>query len=298
MQGEEARNVIEVLKERSYYRCLGEGLSLAFTRFGVMWGFLWPSVVVWLALGVVSFFLQRMVYFDALAGEVWAEQAWTLGAMVVAVALSLVFHACLVWQQRALVAGGALPGARVWRVWREVLPVYWRVLKLFLVCLIVGAVLTALGCWLYALAGIAHPLAVGGFALAVAVVLVVVLALFVLVAFEYLFGGASLMGALRKLARARRHMGRTLLLVFVCLLLGGLLTLVMSMPAIVCSWVDGMALSMRMEGDLDDLPSFYPLVLAVSWTLSVLGTCLSTLVCSFPLLLNWGALRAFERTGE
>ncbi len=276
----------DVLRSRSYYRCLGDGILLLMNKIGTVAGFLWPAALLYMVVSVA---------YAVLGGEAWQREAYVIGMGVVSLLASAVYGACIVWQQRKLVETGSLPKARVWKVWREVLPSLWRLLAMWCIGLVVAFVLV----FAYALVVALLPsLAMAGkvsLGVLFFVVYFLVAAWLTQVGFEYLLSGVSLRKAFGSMSWGRHYYGRTLLLVFVTALLCLVVSLVMSCPAMVCSYVEGLALSMRLEGDLDDLPSSFSLILSIAWLLSALGSCVCHLLFCFPLCLNWGATHAIER---
>ncbi|MCD8304083.1 MAG: hypothetical protein LUC86_04575 [Prevotellaceae bacterium] len=285
----------DVLRSRSYYRCLGDGILLLMNKMGSLAGFLWPAAVLYTVVSVVCLHLEKGLYQPILRDEVWPAEAYVLGLGVLTLLASAVFGACIVWQQRKLVETGSLPKARVWKVWREVLPSLGRLLALWCIALVVALVLVFAYALIVALLPSLAMAAKVSLGVLLFVVFFLVAAWLVQVGFEYLLSGVSLRKAFGSMSWGRRYYGRTLLLVFVSAMLCLVVSLVMSCPAMVCSYVEGLALSMRLEGDLDDLPSSFSLILSIAWLLSALGSCLSQLLFCFPLCLNWGATHAIEQ---
>ncbi len=296
----EAKDGILVVRERSGYRCVRDGVSLVFKHFTKMARFLWPLAVVYVVCDVVMFHSQRCVVFAGIAGNMWVVRGYALCATLLTTLANVAYQSGIAWQQRALAFTGALPGGRLCDVWRAVLGVAWRVLKMGIVITIVFSLFILLCAVLCVPSLPAGASSVGRWLVVVAEWGVAVFLFMVLlgaswqVFYEYVLGGVSLCAAVGSLGWGRRYLGRSILLAFVCTLLSAVVAVVMSLPAIVCSCIDGIALEMAFNGELAQLPSHYPYVLLLSWLLSAVGQCLAFLLVAFPMCLNWGAIRATE----
>ncbi len=290
----------QVVRRRSDYKCLAEGLALVARRFKALLFTSWPLACLVLLVAVACGFVERAAevsFFSSLTGG--RQGQWVvLTLSVVSLLVQAMFLGCMAWQQRALHEVGELPRVRLRKVWRDVLPVFGRALLVLCVGLVVFALVVVL-------LGLAlHPVmtSAGGSALGVSAMTVLSLCVAVVltgvlsqVYFEHAVGGAGLLGALRSLSWSCRYVGRGLMVAFISMLLSAVVVLILSLPAFVCVYVDSSVVAARLEGDYADLPGYYPLVLFLSWLLSGVGSLLSMLIVSFPLFLNWGALRAMEQ---
>ncbi len=309
METEEKKAGMAVVRHRGNYRCLRDGVSFIFKHFNEIAKFTWPLTVVFVVLGVVLLHSLRFAAFADIDGNVAAARVYVLLATLLVALAGVAFQSGVVWQQRGLMETGYLPCARLKTVWRDVLKVSWRVL-------IIDIVMAVMFCLLVLLCGVLHVAvvqSVGTSAGAVSVGHLLVMVVEWVLAFclfmvllggywqvfhEYILGNVSLRAAVCYLGWGWRYLGRGVLLDFVCLLLTALIALLMSVPSIVCSYIDGTDLQMRLGGELAQLPSYYPYVLLLSWVLSAVGLCLAYLFIAFPMCLGWGAVRATEAERE
>ncbi len=294
-----------VVRHRGNYRQLRDGVSFIFKHFSEIAKFTWPLAVVFVVLGVVLLHSLRFAAFADIDGNVAAARVYVLLVALLVALAGVAFRSGVVWQQRGLVETGCLPCARLTTVWRDVLKVSWRVL-------ITDIAMVVMFCLLVLLCGVLHAFVVQGVGTSAAPVSVghllvmvmewccvcagflLVLGCYWQVFHEYILGNVSLRAAVCHLGWRWRYLGRGALLGFVCLLLTALIALLMSAPSVVCSYIDGTDLQMRLGGELAQLPSYYPYVLLLSWVLSAAGLCLAYLFIAFPMCLGWGAIRATE----
>ncbi len=285
-----------VIRERNYAKCLGEGLKIVGKNFSAMAGFLWPLAVLYALVYIVGCFVQMNALPNVLSGEAWRSEVCVIIMYILSIIVSAAYGACMFWQQRQLVAGAGIPKARIWKMWHDVLPLFWRMLCLVCLYVVIAFVLVLLFSLL--VSALSSASASGILLTCVSVVafclLVLVCTLFSLVTFEYMLGDCSLGSAIGSLRWSWRYFGRTLVVTFLCMLVVAVVCLVLSAPSMVCSYIEGVVLATRLQGDVADLPGFFACLLFLGWLLSALGSCLGTLLFSYPLCLNWGAIHATE----
>ncbi len=306
METEEVRQETAVLKYRSVYKSLSESLSLLFKQFPTLFRFLWPLALAYIAFALVTVFALRCFAIDIAVGKAWSALCYVALARLVAWLSGVLLLSGVVWQLRKLIDQGCLANVRLWGVWRVVFRTFWRLLRVIVVLAVaLGVVLVALMTLVMLLLVLLHigggvEVSVGQ-VLIVAVACVVAIFLYVvalgvacLIFFEYTLGDVSMKEAFLSVGWGSRYLGRTIVVGFLASLLSSVLCVLMSLPAIVCSHIDGIALAVRMGGDPTQLPSGYPYLLLLSWILSAAGQCLCFLLISFPMCFNWGAIRTIE----
>ncbi len=296
MEVDSAAQSFVAVRERNYAKCLGEGLKIVGKNFGSMVGFLWPLAVLYAVVYIVGCFVQMSALPNVLRGEAWKGETCVIIMYILSIIVSAAYGACMFWQQRQLVAGAGVPKARIWKIWRDVLPLFWRMLSLVCLYVVIAFVLVFLFCLL--VSALSSAPASGVLLTCVSVVafcvLVLLCTLFSLVTFEYMLENCSLGAAIGSLRWSWRYFGRTLVVTFLCILVVAVVCLVLSAPSMVCSYIEAVVLATRLEGDVADLPGSFACLLFLGWLLSALGSCLGTLLFSYPLCLNWGAIHATE----
>ncbi len=304
MGAEETGSNMVIFKHRSNYRCFRDGAALVMKNFNAMFKHLWPFVLVFMVFAIVLFYYQRVAVVDILAGNLWPSQAYAMCLSLFAWVAALLYHSVVVWQQRSLITTGTLPKEKLRLVWRELLHSFWRVIKIAVIFGIIGIVLFIVGYLLYVIplteSGVESSSTIGSWLVIVMgwLIATCLLLIFIGVAyqvcFEYLLGGTSLKVAFNSLRWSRRYFGRNMLMALASLLVAAVVVAFFSVPTIICSYIDAIALEMKLNEEVAELPSYYFCVSVLAWFLTALGYFLATLFVSFPLLFNWGAVHATE----
>ena len=303
METKETRN-IEVLKHRSYVRCLRDGMAIGMKYMGVTMRLAWPTVVAFALMFAWFLWLESGVLQAVMEGRMGQAMAVLCVDGVLLALAEMGFYACVLWHQRRLVELGFLPEARLWREYRSIgrtfLRVLWVSLASFVLWMVVlllcGVLVTGCGMLTEKTGGASWAWAMAvGMAIVLGAVLVWLMGFTYQLFMEYMMGDGSLKDAFRSFAWGRRYLSRTIVVSLLSLFVMLVLWLLVSLPMLTCRMVDGYVVQMLMEGETAVLPSYYSFLRFFAFLLSGVGCCLTLLLVLYPLCLNWGSIHAMEQ---
>jgi len=294
---------IEVLKQRSYARCLRDGLATGLKNTGSWIRLSWPVVLAFSVLYACFCTLLPNIPVLPASGHSWQTCGVVALIGIMMFLAEIGVYACTFWHQHKLIDLGYLPEVRLWNEWHSVAGVFIRVLRIALVGLGIWilylclsyAIFHGLGTmttgpatakWMWLLVGIS-------------LLMLLLLKLWLMgscciVIMEYVLGKTSLAMAFRSYAWGKRYLGRTIIVGLLSVLIALLLWALMSLPMFLCNHVDNIVGNMLLEGEVAVLPTYYPVFRFTVMIISALASCFSILLVLYPLCFNWGAMHAIE----
>lgn len=303
----------EIVKARSVWECMSDGLSASFEYMGASLRGLWPVVIGFSILAPVLYLVwggmlnkQMMdgTFNLAFTTHETGAVLRVLGMLSLPLLLGLMdafVHGGIIWRQRQLTAMGYIPHTPAWREWRGIGRMTLRVIVVALLAVLLITVISLIAvAMVWGLLSIIRHFVLGT-GLSIALFIVVFLIYFHLV--FYLIGVFTHMMmpyfyeevSLRKsIASAKWALGpvsgtfAVLLIAFVAAFFFGLAFL---LPGVVIQIVDLLSMKAIVLGDPGTLPSSLSIWRYIAIVLMFFGSFVCNVVILFPVLYRWGALK-------
>ena len=306
----------EIVKSRSVWECMSDGLSAAFEYMGASLRGLWPMVILFsLVAPIVYLKWAGMLTEQLLDGTVNAalmtheKQAIlkVLSASTLPLVLGLMdafLNGGIIWRQRQLTAMGFIPHTPAWREWRGIGSMTLRVVVTGFLALLFYLLIVAL-CF-FMLMGLFSVVRHWAVATGLSIVMfIVVFILYVCVVFyligvflhmtmPYLYEDVSLRRSVASAKWTAYPVACTFSVALVAFVASCFFGLAFVLPGVVIQIVDFLSVKSTAMGDHASLPSSLSLWRYLAMVLMFFGSFVCNVVILFPILYRWGAMKSEE----
>ena len=306
----------EIVKSRSVWECMSDGLSAAFEYMGASLRGLWPMVILFsLVAPIVYLKWAGMLTEQLLDGTVNAalmtheKQAIlkVLGASALPLVLGLMdafLNGGIIWRQRQLTAMGFIPHTPAWREWRGIGRMTLRVIVSGLLALLFYLVVVGI-CFLMFMglfSIVRHWAMPTGVSIAIFIVAFIIYAnvvfyligVFLHMTMPYLYEDVSLRRSVASAKWTAYPVACTFSVALVAFVASCFFGLAFVLPGVVIQIVDFLSVKSTAMGDHASLPSSLSLWRYLAMVLMFFGSFVCNVVILFPILYRWGAMKSEE----
>ena len=287
---EKEEKEVGLFKVRSYSSCIAEGFVLPLKNFKLLLKYLWPSLLVaiiafiWMAFEAER--ITTIFLYQANPLHVVLQDKSVWGALLLLFLFAILAKSLYLGQLTALVKMYVTSGhlssvtfkkmnASIWQSTARCFIYIVLILLFYLSCGAVSWLLFGFSAWSV---------------LTVLVLIVVLLIPFIRVGLQYWFGQSSMLDSFVVWKSGFRFWGAF----FSILLVGGITSLVLglfgSLPAWILSGVSAMVKLSELEGDVTELPRYFPAAKVFFYAVSAFISLISVWFSFFPLVFLYGSI--------
>ena len=277
-KGEDTTIVLR--KDRGYAGCIQQGLAIVTHKFNLLWKFLWPMLMLICATNAI---MGVITYYNPFSAPL-------LYATILANALMYVYYLAMISVMvRKLDELGYVPSVKAWVLGRTTISRSLRSGVIVVISLLVG-IICLYGYTMLTPESGPIPQYYAYIKLALLVLLLLMSVPFGMFSMDFLFGNKSLIATLRNTTANMKYAGNYLAVIVVSGTLMAIFTAVGAFPLFLTTHVTEVAIIGRMQGDVAELPNYFPVLCALAQGLCAIITSLSVLLLAFPAAFLWGKL--------
>ncbi|MBP5514211.1 MAG: hypothetical protein J6Y04_05510 [Bacteroidaceae bacterium] len=306
----------EIVKARSVWECMSDGLSASFEYMGASLRGLWPLLIVFSLVAPALLIWWTKLFFGQLFDGTLAALTTTptvgiclralapMGLLLLLGLMDAVMHGGIIWRQRQLTEMGFIPNTPAWREWRGIGRMTWRMIVFALLLIVLSVVIAVInvGMTMGLAAVIRHwglspvwavGLTIVNFLLYMVIVFYMLVVLLHMV-LPYVYDDTSLLKSITSAKWGIRPVSGTFCVVFAAGVSSILFALIFVLPTGVIQIVDLLAMKATVMGDAASLPTSMPVWRYIAMALMFLGSFVCNVVFLYPILYRWGAMKSEE----
>ena len=310
----------EIVKARTVWDCMSEGLSASFEQMGATLRGLWPLIIIFsLVAPVLVMLWSKLFYgqffdgtFDAafVGHDVKAclRLLGPTGLLLLIGFMDVLLTGGIVWRQRQLTAMGFIPRTPAWREWRGIGRMTWRIVVIVILAIVLTIVLCliSVGMTMGLVAIVKHWALSTAWSVTLSIVMFLLYAILtcylVTVLFHmvlpYVYEDVPLRRSIASASWKLRTVSGTFGVVFVASIAAFFFGLIFALPTVVIQIVDLLAMKATVMGDDGTLPSSMSAWRYIAMALTFFGSFVCNVVAMYPILYRWGALKSREPKKE
>ena len=310
----------EIVKARTVWDCMSDGLSAAFEYMGASLRGLWPLIIIFSLVAPALFLLWVGKFYEqlfdgtimaAFTGHNWNAILRVLavsGLLFVIGLMDAILHGGIVWRQRQLTAMGYIPRTQAWREGRGIGRMTWRMIVIALLVIVLTILLSVVqvGATIGLGLVISHWTLSPAWSVALTIVLTLVflilmfyfLTVLLHMVLPYVYEDVPLRRSIASASWSLRTVSGTFAVYFVAGIAALLFGLIFALPTVVIQIVDLLAMKATLMGDAATLPSSMSVWRYITMALTFLGSFVCNVIVLYPILYRWGALKSREPKKE